>query len=150
MARSVQDPAPNLLFRLFVAGQLAGALLGKAIEESGLTPNEFAVLSIIGVYQPVGPTEVAERAGMPPTTLSDHVARFEARGLVSRSPNVHDRRSRLLELTEEGRRCNTIAFEGLLVSNRAIADRLAVEAEPVRSALAELETALRDVVEPVP
>jgi len=145
-----QDLTPNLLFRLFVAGQLAGVLLGQAIEESGLTPNEFAVLSIIGVYQPVGPTEVAERAGMPPTTLSDYVSRFEARGLVSRSPNVEDRRSRLLELTEDGRRCNAIAIDGLLASNRVLADRLAVEAEPVRAALAELEAALRDTVEPSP
>ncbi len=137
------ESTPNLLFRLFVAGQLAGALLGRAIEASGLTPNEFAVLSIVGAYQPVGPTELSRLAGMPPTTMSDHVARLEGRALVDRAPNPEDRRSRLLELTAEGRRRNELAIEGLIASNRAIAERLAVEPESVRSALEELETALR-------
>jgi DNA-binding MarR family transcriptional regulator len=137
------EPAPNLLFRLFVAGQLAGALLGRAIEPSGLKPNEFAVLSIIGAYQPVGPTELSRRAGMPATTISDHVARLEARGLVDRSPDPDDRRASLLELTAEGRRCNELAIDGLIASNRAVATGLDVEPESVRAALDELEAALR-------
>ncbi len=142
------EGAPNLLFRLFVTGQLAGALLGRAIEPSGLTPNEFAVLSIVGAFQSIAPTELAQRAGMPPTTMSDYVARLEGRGLVDRSPNPADRRSQLLELTVEGRRCNELAIGGLIASNRVISERLGVEPDSVRSALDELEAALRVAVDP--
>ena len=141
-----EENAPNFLFRLFVTGQLAGALLGRAIEQSGLTPNEFAVLSIIGAYQSIGPTDLAQRAGMPPTTLSGYLVRLQDRGLIDRATNPDDRRSQLLEVTAEGRRCNTLALEGLLTSNRTIAGQLGVDPETVRAALDELELALRAAV----
>ena len=133
----------NLLFPLFVTGQLSAALLGKAIKASKLTPSEFAVLSIIAVFEPIVPTELAQRAGMPATTLSDYIARFTARRLVKRSPNPDDGRSYLLSLTAGGRRRNSLALEGLLASNRAISAHLEVEPSTVRAALVELEQALR-------
>ena len=103
----------NLLFPLFVTGQLSSVLLGRAIKASKLTPNEFAVLSIIAVFEPIVPTELAQRAGMPATTLSDYIARFTARRLVKRAPNPDDGRSYLLSLTADGRRRNSSALEGL-------------------------------------
>jgi DNA-binding MarR family transcriptional regulator len=133
----------NLLFPLFVTGQLSGALLGEAIKASKLTPNEFAVLSIIAVFEPIVPTELAQRAGMPATTLSDYITRFRNRRLVKRSPNPDDGRSYLLSLTADGRRRNSLALEGLVDSNRAISANLAVEPSTIRAALVELEQALR-------
>jgi DNA-binding MarR family transcriptional regulator len=143
-----QTPAANLLFPLFVTGQLAGALLSRAIAPSKLTSNEFAVLSIIAVFEPIVPTELAQRAGMPATTLSDYLARLTRRRLVKRSPNPDDGRSHLLALTTEGRRRNSLAIEGLLESNQVIAAKLAVEPSTVRAALVELEQALRLAVSP--
>jgi MarR family transcriptional regulator, temperature-dependent positive regulator of motility len=133
----------NLLFPLFVTGQLSSVLLGRAIKASKLTPNEFAVLSIIAVFEPIVPTELAQRAGMPATTLSDYIARFTARRLVKRAPNPDDGRSYLLSLTVDGRRRNSSALEGLVASNRAISVHLGVEPSTVRAALVELEQALR-------
>lgn len=126
-----------------MTGQLAGALLGRAIASSKLTATEFAVLSIVAVFEPIAPTELAQRAGMPATTLSDYITRLTARKLVRRSPNPDDGRSYLLSLTAEGRRRNTLAVQGLLDSNRAISAHLAVEPATVRAALVELEQALR-------
>ncbi len=143
-----ETPAANLLFPLFVTGQLAGALLGRAIAPSKLTSNEFAVLSIIAVFEPIVPTELAQRAGMPATTLSDYLARLTQRRFVKRSPNPDDGRSHLLSLTAEGRRRNSVAVQGLLASNRLISERLAVEPSTVRAALVELEQALRLAVSP--
>jgi DNA-binding MarR family transcriptional regulator len=133
----------NLLFPLFVTGQLSGALLGKSIKPSKLTPNEFAVLSIVAVFEPIVPTELAQRAGMPATTLSDYITRLTGRRLVKRTANPDDGRSYLLSLTAEGRRRNSLAVEGLIESNRAIAANLGVEPSTVRAALVELEHALR-------
>jgi DNA-binding MarR family transcriptional regulator len=140
----------NLLFPIFVTGQLAGALLGRAIVASKLTPNEFAVLSIVAVFEPIAPTELAQRAGMPATTLSDYISRLTSRRLVKRSPNPDDGRSYRLALTAEGRRRNTAAVEGLIDSNRAIAANLGVEPSTVRAALVELEQALRLAVGTTP
>jgi DNA-binding MarR family transcriptional regulator len=137
---------PNLLFPLFVTGQLAGALLGPAIATSKLTSNEFAVLSIIAVFEPIAPTELARRAGMPATTLSDYVTRLTGRRLVKRARNPDDGRSYLLSLSAEGRRRNGIAIAGLIESNRTIAANLEVEPATVRAALVELEQALRNSV----
>jgi DNA-binding MarR family transcriptional regulator len=134
---------PNFLFPLFVTGQLAGAMLGRAIEGTGLTPNEFAVLSIIGALGPITPSDLAARAGMPATTMSDYVSRLRGRGLIEPSPHPDDRRSYRLELTRLGRERNAGALEGLLASNRAIADSLGPEAAAVRESLLELEQALR-------
>jgi DNA-binding MarR family transcriptional regulator len=136
-------PTPNFLFPLFVNGQLAGALLGRAIEGTGLTPSEFAVLSAIAVKAPVPPSELAQFTGMPATTMSDYVARLEKRRLVRRSPHPDDGRSYRLELTAEGKRRNTRAIEGLLASNRAIAAQLGVDPMSVRESLLQLEQALR-------
>jgi DNA-binding MarR family transcriptional regulator len=134
---------PNFLFPLFVTGQLAGALLGRAIEETGLTPNEFAVLSMVGALGPITPSDLAARAGMPPTTMSDYVSRLRSRGLIEPSPHPVDRRSYRLELTAAGRERNSRALAGLFASNRAIAERLGAEATSVRDSLLELEQALR-------
>ena len=137
------EPATNVLFPLFVSGQLAGSLLGRAIEDSGLRAGEFGILSAIGVWGPLSPTELAQRTGTPPTTLSDYLSRFVAQGLAIRSRNPDDGRSYLLELTTEGRRRHRQAGKGLLATNRLIAEKLAVPAEQVREALLQLEQALR-------
>jgi DNA-binding MarR family transcriptional regulator len=142
----VATPAPNLLFPIFVTGQLAGSLLGPAIKKSGLTPNEFAVLSIIVIYEPITPTDLAQRAGMPPTTLSDYIARLSRWRLVKRSPNPDDGRSYRLTATVAGHRRNGVAIEGLLETNRLIAEHLAGDPAKVRKSLDELELALRSAV----
>ena len=143
MADEAETRPANLLFPLFVSGQLAGALLSRAIAPSKLTSNEFAVLSIVAAFDPIAPTELAQRSGMPATTLSDYITRLADRRLVKRSPNPGDGRSYLLSLTAEGRRRNAVAIEGLVQTNRLLAERLGVEPATIRAALVELEQALR-------
>jgi DNA-binding MarR family transcriptional regulator len=139
---------PNFLFPVFVTGQLSGMLLGRAIESTGLTPNEFAVLSLIAIREPVAPSELAQLSGMPATTMSDYVARLGERRLVKRLPNPADGRSYRLELTPEGRKRNERAIEGLKASNRAIAAELGGDSAKVRRALEQLEEALRLALSP--
>jgi DNA-binding MarR family transcriptional regulator len=93
----------NVLLQMFRTSQATRALVMQATEGSGITPDEFAVLSAIGALRSSTPTELATRLGVPPTTISRYVAGFVERGLVERAPNPADRRSYLLEVTEEGR-----------------------------------------------
>ncbi len=133
----------NVLFPLFVCGGLSSTLLSRELKDSGLTPWEFGVLSAIGVWGPLTPTELARRVGLPPTTLSEHIARFTERKLVTRTRNLNDGRSYLLELTDDGRRRHRQAGTGLHAALAAIADNLDVTPKEVRDVLLTLERALR-------
>lgn len=146
----IDEREANVLFPLFVCGGLSGALLAREIRGSGLTPPEFGVLSAIGVWGPLTPTELARRVGLAPTTLSEYVVRFTERGLVTRSRNPKDGRSYLLGLTAKGKRGHRAAGQGLLASLEAIAQHLDVSPKDVRDTLLALERALRAALDEPP
>src|SRR6266487_2719744 len=100
----------NVLFRLFILGQLADDLLGRAMVELKLNPNDFAVASAVRAFQPVTPSRLAALLGMPPTTLSSYLRRLEERRQIKRRPNPEDGRSSLLEMTKTGERNVVAAF----------------------------------------
>jgi DNA-binding MarR family transcriptional regulator len=133
----------NVLLQAFRTTHATHELMLGAVAGTGIAPNEYAVLSAIGVLRSVSPTELAAVLRVPPTSISRHVARLVEAGLAVRSPNPADRRSYLLELTDDGRRVTrTIAprIRDLLARLGARADVDAIEA-----ALVELEEAARAV-----
>jgi DNA-binding MarR family transcriptional regulator len=136
---------PNLVFQAFVVDQLVGGLLGEAIAESGLGPGEFGVLSAMRVVQPIMPSELAVELGMPPTTLSAHIRRFDARGWIERTANPRDGRSYLLSVTPAGVEALEAAYDGLRRTIRELEEALDRPPEDVGQALAALERALRRV-----
>jgi DNA-binding MarR family transcriptional regulator len=140
---TVDESELNVLFPLFVCGGLSAALLQREIRGSGLTPTEFGVLSAIAVWGPLTPSDLATRAGLPPTTLSEYVNRFSKRRLVKRARHPEDGRSYHLELTAEGRKRHRLAGRGLHTSLATIAVNLDTEPKLVREALLALERALR-------
>ena len=103
----------NVLFRLFILGQLADDLLGRAMVDLKLNPNDFAVQSAIRAFQPITPTRLAAMLGMPATTLSSYLRRLDARHQIRRHPNPEDGRSVLLEVTKAGDRNVVAAFPAL-------------------------------------
>jgi DNA-binding MarR family transcriptional regulator len=119
----------------------------EAVEGTGVTGDEYGVLGVIAFFPGRTPTELATTLGIPPTTLSRHVAHFLAEGLVERAPNPSDGRSYLLSPTARGREIvETIAPRvGELVA--ALKDVSEVPLEEIAAALAALETAAKQVVE---
>ena len=93
----------NVLLQMFRTAEATRELMLGAVAGTGISPNEYAVLSAIGVMRSLSPTELATLLRVPPTSISRHVARLVDAGLAVRSPNPADRRSYLLELTETGR-----------------------------------------------
>src|SRR5690242_4382630 len=78
------ERSPNILFRLFVVGRLAGELLAPELAESGVTPWELAVHGALSAWGPMTPTELAHTVGLPPSTLSVHIRRMVEQGAVRR------------------------------------------------------------------
>jgi DNA-binding MarR family transcriptional regulator len=141
-----QTRGRNVLFRLFILGQLANDLLGGAMAGLKLSPNDFAVQSAIGAFQPVTPTRLAALLGMPPTTLSSYLQRLEARRQIRRRPNPEDGRSSLLELTKIGARNVTAGMPALRESIARVHEQLDYSPRELDLALDRLEDALRMVL----
>ncbi len=140
------DPRPerriSLPFDVFAVASRLGAYLDTALAETGIRPAEYAVYSLMLEAGPRTPSELAAALGVPPTTLSTHVAAMLTRGDARRIPHPTDGRSYRLVLTDQGRgvvrRVNpafTRAEAGILAN----LDR--PEAE-IRAALANLADAL--------
>jgi DNA-binding MarR family transcriptional regulator len=131
----------NVILQTYRVNEAVRELMLGAVAGTGITPPEYAVLSVIGVMRALPPTELAALLRIPPTTISRLVARVVDAGLALRSPNPADGRSYLLELTEEGRAVvRTIAprVQRLVEELAARADVVEIEA-----ALVSLEEAAR-------
>jgi MarR family transcriptional regulator, organic hydroperoxide resistance regulator len=135
----------NVLLQMFRTSQATRALVMQATEGSGITPDEYAVLSAVGVLRSTTPTELAVRLGVPPTTISRYVASFVERGLLERAPNPADRRSYFLELTENGR----AVIRKIVPRFRKIVEELRerVDVDEIDARLVELEHAARAMVD---
>ena len=136
----------NVLFRLFILGQLADDLLGHSMRRQKLNANDFAVQSAIRAFQPITPTRLAAVLGMRPTTLSSYLRRLEARRQIRRRPNPEDGRSSLLEVTKLGDRNVVAALPSLRGSIAQVHEQLDYSSEELDLALDRLEDALRRVV----
>src|SRR5258706_8051997 len=96
------DSRLSLLFELYAAARAAGELLASAMADGPLTPEEYAVYSVLFDEGPHAPTELARRTGMPPTSMSHFVRSMIERGHAERGPSPDDRRSYRIVLTEAG------------------------------------------------
>jgi DNA-binding MarR family transcriptional regulator len=134
----------NVLLQMFRTGQAVRELMLAVVSGTGVLPNQYAVLSAIAVLRSVSPTELAARLRVPPTTISRHVAELVDAGLAVRAPHPSDRRSYLLELSDDGRKVVKTVVPRI---RRALAGlRAHADVEEIEQALVALEHAARAVV----
>jgi DNA-binding MarR family transcriptional regulator len=76
--------------------------LRRELAPLGITGGQAALLHAIRSEPGIGVRELAAREGMAAPTMSAHVDRLEAAGLVTRTRSGADRRRVRLELTENG------------------------------------------------
>ena len=69
-----------MLFELYAASRASSELIHAAMADAPLTPEEYAVYSVIFDEGPHAPTELAHRTGMPPTSMSHFVRAMLERG----------------------------------------------------------------------
>ena len=85
-----------------VVGRLARRLRQRTL--GGLTPSQLSVLASLSRQGPLTLGDLAETEGVAAASISGIVGRLVDKGLVDRVPNPVDRRSTLVEMTEEGRK----------------------------------------------
>ena len=141
MADPDGNPPRNVLIQLFILGGLAAQLMAREFARDGIDRNDYAVLTVIGAYGPITPTEVANTLGVPPTTLSASIRRLGAD--VARLPHPTDRRSYLLELTPTGVERATNGRPALGRSLQAIRNEAGERTPELEEALLELQQVLR-------
>ena len=93
---------------LCLAAQRAARSLARRFDEAlrpaGLTSGQFSLLMALNRPQPPSLGPVANLLAMDRTTLTANLKPLERRGLVETRTDSGDRRSRLLVLTDTGRR----------------------------------------------
>ena len=73
----------------------------------GLTVGGWRTLSLIGRYEPIHPSSIAERTSVDADKVTRAVDRLVGRGMVARKVDARDRRRIVLTLTARGRRVYT-------------------------------------------
>jgi len=124
---------------LFATGRQLSTLLQEVMEDAPLTPDEFAVTSVLRLEQPVRPTELARLTGLRPTTLSNYLRRFEAAGVTTRRRDPDDGRASLVELTAEGVRRTEACFPAFAEAIGTFQKALAEAGVPELDVLEALE-----------
>lgn len=85
------------------------------------TPRAYLVLAVVAGGDCANQAAIATRLGLDRTALTHLVDDLEARGLVERSPDPADRRSRRVALTERGTRIHAeLARRVTLVERRLL------------------------------
>jgi DNA-binding MarR family transcriptional regulator len=105
-ASVVSEPdRPDLTWLLHRAAQHMRVGLDEAAREHGLTgARDWIVLSALAAGSRQTQLSLAQSLGLDKTTMTSLLDRMEARGLITRCTDRHDRRARIPELTGEGRR----------------------------------------------
>jgi DNA-binding MarR family transcriptional regulator len=133
------------MFQSFRTGMAIRELTRSAVEGTGVNGEEYGVLGVVHFFPDRTPTELAEALGIPPTSVSRHVARFLRDGLVERTDNPEDGRSYLIRTTARGGAIvETIAPRiGAIV--RELAEASEVPLAEIAAALVALENAAKAV-----
>ena len=86
-----------------ISAQTTRSLTGL-YRKHGLTVGGWRTLSLIGNYEPIHPSSIAERTSVDPDKVTRAVDRLVAKKLVVRNTDKVDRRRIVLRLTARGRR----------------------------------------------
>ena len=82
--------------------QIATSVFHEETDGSDTTPVQYAALSAVRAYPGIDQLRLANAIGFDRTTIAGVVERLEGKGLISRSPGIADRRTKLLSLTATG------------------------------------------------
>lgn len=95
----------RLFFRLYQTANLLNKTGTRALEEHGVTTQQWAILGALADPRSEGGISVGDLAGLLMVSrqnLTGVLSRLEARGLITRTVDARDKRSRFICLTEKG------------------------------------------------
>jgi DNA-binding MarR family transcriptional regulator len=135
----------SLLFDVWLLMHLVSGALDDALVDSGLNADDFGLYSLLAVFGPATPTQIARWTGMRPTTVSAAIKRMEGRGHATRRKNPDDGRSYLVALNAAGERAHRRAAGPFVDVMGALEGELGVAVIDERLSLQRLDAALREV-----
>jgi DNA-binding MarR family transcriptional regulator len=91
--------AMHLLHR---ACQRAADIFADEARGGGLTPRQFAILSVVAVQEGLTQTDLVVRTGIDRSTLADVIARLLKRGLIQRRRAKNDGRAYAIKISAQG------------------------------------------------
>ncbi|HXP74797.1 MAG TPA: MarR family transcriptional regulator [Stellaceae bacterium] len=99
----------------------------EMVGTSELTPGQFGVLVVIDANPGLSQTQLGNALGIDRSTVVAVIDRLESRGLVTRQPSPHDRRSHALHLSENGRATLSRLTERVRTHEREIVRQLSAD-----------------------
>ena len=101
-------PAKNLYLTLHDVARLLRRKIDQRAQAIGLTSAQWRILASVAraelhQQEPLNQAALADQMDMEPITLSRHVDRMQAAGLIERRPNPSDRRAYGLFITDASR-----------------------------------------------
>jgi DNA-binding MarR family transcriptional regulator len=136
----LERSAMHLLHR---AGQCAADIFASEARTSGLTPRQFAVLTVVAEEEGLTQTDLVERTGVDRSTLADIVGRLLGRGLIQRRRAKDDARAYAIKLTPQGAKALRDAQPAAASDQRLLANLSPAKRQEFLEALNLIVTALR-------
>lgn len=87
----------NHMARLFAAG------LQKRLHPLGIAPAQFMVLLELWLEDGLTQRDLLDRLDVEQATMANTLARMQRDGLITRDPSKHDKRARIIRLTDKAR-----------------------------------------------
>ncbi|MBV8206387.1 MAG: MarR family transcriptional regulator [Acidobacteria bacterium] len=110
-SRGKEITAPHLWTVLTRSHRAVEKLAEGSIARTGLCLTDFAALEALLHKGPLTITELQGKVLLASGSMTAAVDRLEKRGLLLRKPSPADRRARVLELTQQGRRLAQSCFQ---------------------------------------
>lgn len=140
---ALPDRPRGILINTWIASELVDTVLARNLAADGIDTGFYGTLSVIGVWGPLTPSDVADKTGTPLTTVSDRLRRMVADGDVERVAHPADGRSHLVQLTTTGDARWRQGWPALQRTIDQVGDNLERPVEEVEGALEDLIEALR-------
>ena len=110
--------------------------LDKELAPMDITAAQYVIIMSLAIGQADSPSALCKGISYDPGAMTRMLDRLERRGLIQRAPNPNDRRSTILELTDEGKAVYPKLRESVvIVLNRFLRDFTKAEARQLESFL---------------
>src|SRR5215472_15342770 len=133
----------SLLFDFFVTAQRLRRVLGDALADAGMRPDEYAVYSLLLEEGPLTATAMAEILAMPLTTVLDYLKALERTGHMVRTAHPFDGRATEVSLNRSGLAAQRRAHRHWEIVRKAIEDDLTVPIGQLRRSLLALDDSVQ-------
>jgi DNA-binding MarR family transcriptional regulator len=92
----------TLLYQLFLTSQASTRFVRRALADTDMSGETYALYSYLYENGPRTPSEAARNLGYPITTFASRLGPLVTAGEISRRPHPMDRRAVIIELSDTG------------------------------------------------